>query len=146
MKRAMASFLTVLLLFLSAAEILARISEEEKQAVAEWIRTLVDLKGSKKPLPITQNDLLIVFNLRDLPALAKLSSQKSSYVFDLFMTVDRRGMMLPAGINCYVEDFVTFEIQNKIHVFIKIRVAEIPTPVWTTLAILEYALWGTPAS
>jgi hypothetical protein len=141
MKKTMVSFVALVVLSLSAATVLAWTSKEEGRAVEDWIKTLADLKETNIPLTITQNNLPVVFNLRDVPVVERLSIQKNDYGFDLFLIVDARGMILPPGINCYVEDFVMLETRKKAHVFIKMRVAGIPTPVWTSLTNLEYALW-----
>ena len=145
MKKVLVPFLAAVFFLISAAEVLAGISQGEKQAVEEWMKTLGDLKESDIALPITKNDLAVVFNLRDVPVLLRLTTQKDDYAFNLFMNVDRRGMVISSGISCYVEDFVTFETASAIHIFVKIRATEIPTPVWTTIENLEYAVWGGSA-
>ena len=145
MRRALAAFLGAVFLLVSAPDLLAGTSKGEKEAVEEWIRTLTNLKESNVALPIARNNLAVVFNLRDLPVLLKLSAQPNDYAFNLFMNVDGRGMLISPGFNCYVEDFMTFEAPRSIHIFVKIRAAEIPTPVWTTLENLENAIWGAPA-
>jgi hypothetical protein len=145
MRRALTAFLGVVLLLVSAPGLLAGTSKGEGEAVEERIRTLTNLRESNVALPITKNNLAVVFNLRDLPVLLKLTAQPNDYAFNLFMNVDGRGMLISPGFICYVEDFVTFEAPRSIHIFVKIRAAEIIMPVWTTLENLENAIWGSPA-
>ena len=145
MKKVLVPFLAAVFLLISAAEMPAGISKGEREAAEEWMKTLGDLKESDIALPITKNDLAVVFNLRDVPALLELTARKNDYAFNLFMNVDRRGMVISSGISCYVEDFVTFETARTIHIFVKMRATEIPTPVWTALENLEYAVWGGSA-
>jgi hypothetical protein len=145
MRRTLTVFLGVVLLLVLAPDLLAGTSKGESEAVEEWVRTLTSLRESNVALPITRNNLSVVFNLRDLPVLLKLTAQPNDYAFNLFMNVDGRGMMISPGFSCYVEDFMTFEAPRGIHIFVKIRTAEITMPVWTTLKNLENAVWGVPA-
>jgi len=145
MKSWMMMLLAVAVMFLSAAPAIGEISVSDREAVEGWVRTLADLKGTDVPLATTQNNLPVVFNLRDVAALERLNAQKNDYLFNAFMIAGRRGMVIPPGVSGFVEDFVTFETNKKIHVFVKIRVTEFPTAVWTTLADLEHAVWGEPA-
>jgi hypothetical protein len=145
MRRALTAFLGGLLLLVSATELMAGTWKGENEVVEEWVRTLTSLRESSIALPVTRNNLVVVFNLRDLPVLLKRTSQPNDYALNLFMNVDGRGMLISPGVSCYVEDFMTFEAPRSIHIFVKISSAEITMPVWTTLENLENAVWGSPA-
>lgn len=89
MKRVMVSLLAAVVVFLSTSEAVGQVSTQDREAVDVWVRSLTGLKESNMPLATTQNDLPVVFNLRDLPAFERLSVQKNDYVFSLFLMVDR---------------------------------------------------------
>lgn len=134
--------LVVVLLLAMEAELPAGVSDEERQAAEKWLRTLTDLRDSNVPLPLACNELPVVFQLRDVPVLLRLMEGQDAYSFNIFMNVDRRGTIIAPGTSCYVEDFMIFETSRKIHIFVELRVPGIPKPVWTSLACLEYAVWG----
>ena len=144
MRRVLAAFCCAASLLVWASVLLGAASNEEGESVEEWVRTLTNLRESNIALPMTENNLAVVFNLRDLPVLLKLTTRANEYAFNLFMNVDGRGMLIPSGFSCYVEDFMTFESSRRTHIFVKIRAVEINMPVWTTIEILENALWGSP--
>jgi hypothetical protein len=142
MRRALTTFLGVVLLLVLGSDLSAATSKGEAAAVEEWVRILTNLRESNVALPITRNNLAVVFHFRDLPVLLKLSAQQNDYAFNLFMNIDGRGMLISPGFSCYVNDYMTFETAKSIHIFVKLRADSITMPVWTTLENLENAIWG----